>query len=57
MYPKVILTRPVVFGEGAHWNSEKVVVILSVIPTVSCSTERSFSVLQRPKTNLRSAME
>ena len=30
--------------------------ILSVIPTVSCSAERSFSVLRRPKANLKSTM-
>ena len=38
------------FGQRARWNLGKVVVILSVIPTVSCSTERSLSVLRRPKT-------
>ena len=37
-------------------KSEKVVVIFSVIPTASYSSERSFSVLGRPKTNLRSTM-
>ena len=56
MYPKVIFSHPVFCGERAHWNFGKVAVILSVILTVSCSTERSFSVLGRPKINLSSTM-
>ena len=38
-------------GKRARWNLGKVVVIVSVIPTVSCSAERSQSVLRRPKTD------
>ena len=57
MYLEVILSHTIFFGERTCWNFEKVVVILSVIPTASCSTERSFSFLRRPKANLRSTME
>ena len=35
-------------------NFGKVVVILSIIPAISCCVERSFSVLQKLKTYLRS---
>ena len=45
-----------IFWERARWNFWKIVDILSVIPTFSCSTERSFGVLRRPKTNLKSTM-
>ena len=45
------------FGERVRWNFGKVVVFLRVKPTVPCSDERSFSVLQRPKTNLRRTKE
>ena len=38
----------------ARWNFGKVVVIFRVTPTVSSSAEQSFSVLRRPKTNLKS---
>ena len=44
------------FGERACWKFGKVSVIFSVISTVSYSAERSFSVLRRPKTNLKSTM-
>ena len=44
------------FGERAHCNFGKVVFTLSVAPTVSCAAEQSFSILRRPKTNLRSTM-
>ena len=33
-----------------------IVVILSVAPTVFCSAEQPFSILRRPKANLRSIM-
>ena len=51
MYHKVLLFHPVYFGERGRWNFGKVAVILSVISSVSCSAERSFSVFRRPKTN------
>ena len=54
MYPKVVLSHPIFFGEKGCCNFGKVFVILSVAPTISCSAEQSFSVLRRPKTNLRS---
>ena len=57
MDPKVILPHPVFFGNRAGCNLGNNVVILSVAPTVSCSDEQSFSILRRPKTNLRSIME
>ena len=57
MYLKVILCYPIFFGERARCNFRKVVVILSIVPTVSSSLEQSFRVLQRSKTNLRSTME
>ena len=56
MYPKVILSHPIFFGERARCNFGKVVIILSVAPTVLCYAEQSFSVLRRLKTNLRSTM-
>ena len=56
MYSKVILSHPIFFGERVRWYFGKVVVILNVIPTVSCSAERSFSVLRRPKTSLKSTL-
>ena len=56
MYSKVILFHPIFFGERARWNFGKVVVIFSVRLTVSCSAERLFNVLRRPKTNLKSIM-
>ena len=56
MYPKVILSHPFFFGDRARYNFGEIVVILSVTPTVSCSAEQSFSILQRPKTTLRSIM-
>ena len=37
------------YCERACWNFGKVIVILSVILTVSCSAERSFSVLPKQK--------
>ena len=59
--PRVLLSRPrfyldhcliqIFFGKSGSWNFGKVVVILSVIPAVSSSTELSFSVLQRSKAN------
>ena len=55
MYPKVILYDPILFGEKARRNFGKFV-ILSVAPTVPCYAEQSFSVLWKPKTNLRSTM-
>ena len=57
MDPKVILSHPIFFGNRAGCNLGNNVVILSVTPTVSCSDEQSFSILRRPKTNLRSIME
>ena len=51
MYPKILLSHPIFFRQRAHWNFAKVVIILSVISTVSCSTERSLSDLWRPKTD------
>ena len=56
MYSKVVLPHPIFFGERARWKFGKVAVIFSVISTVSYSAERSFSVLRRPKTNLKSTM-
>ena len=56
MYPKVILSHPFFFGDRARCNFGEIVVILSVTPTVSCSAEQSFSILQRLKTTLRSIM-
>ena len=47
MYSKVIFPHPIFFGERAYWNFGKVVVITSVTPTLSCSAERLFSVLQK----------
>ena len=44
------------YVERARWNFGKAVVIYSVILTVSYSAEPSFSVLRRPKTNLKSTM-
>ena len=43
MYPKILMPHPIFFGQRAHWNLGKVVVILSVIPAVSCSAELSLS--------------
>ena len=57
MYPKVILFHPIFFGDRVCFNFGNNVFILSAAPTVSCSAEQSFSILQRPKTNLRSIME
>ena len=51
MYPKIILSHPIFFGQRACWNSGKVAVFLSVIPTVYCSAERSLSLLRIPKTD------
>ena len=45
-----ILSHPIFFGQRARWNFGKFVVVLSTISTVSCSAERSLSILQRPKT-------
>ena len=56
MYPQVLLSHLIFFGGRARWNFGKVVAILSIIPTASCSAERLLSVLWRPKTNLRSTM-
>ena len=56
MYSKVILSHPNFFGERARWKFGKVAVIFSVISTVSYSAERSFSLLRRQKTNLKSTM-
>ena len=56
MYSKVILSHPISFGERALRTFGKVVIILSDLPTVYCSAERSFSVLRRPKTNLKSTL-
>ena len=56
MYPEVLLCHQIFFAERAHWNFGKNVVILSGMPTVSCSSGRSFSVLRRPKTTPRSTM-
>ena len=53
MYSKVILSHPISFGERVLRTFEKVVIIHSVLPTVYCSAEHSFSVLRRPKTNLK----
>ena len=53
---KVLLPDPTFFGKSAHWDFEKFVVILSVIPAVSSSAERSFSVLRRPKIKFRGNM-
>ena len=44
----------IVSSNSFRCNFGEVVVILSVAPTVSCSVEQSFSVLRRPKRNLRS---
>ena len=49
--PKILLPHPIFFSRRARWNFGKVVVILSVVPTVSCSAERSLSILQRSKTD------
>ena len=38
-------------------NLGKVAIILSIIPVTSCSAERSFSVLQKLKTNHRSTKD
>lgn len=53
----MILSYPIFLGERAQCNFGKTAVNLSVTPTVSCSDEQSFSILRRPKTNLRSIME
>lgn len=37
----------------ARWNFSKVAVIFRATPSVSSSAEQSFSVLRKPKTNLR----
>ena len=52
MYPKVLLSQSIT----DRWNFGKIVAILSVIPNASCSAERSFSVLRRPKISLRNTM-
>ena len=46
---KTLLSHPIFFGQRIRWNFGKVVVILSVMPTVSCSAERSWSILQSLK--------
>ena len=51
-----MLSHSISFGERACCNFGKAVFILRVAPTVSCATEQSFSILRRPKTNLRSTM-
>ena len=38
-------------------NFGKVVVILSIIPAASCFAQRSFNLLQKPKTYLRSTRD
>ena len=56
MYSKFILSQPNFLGERARWNFGKVVAIFSVIPTVFCFPARWYSVLRRPKTNLKSTI-
>ena len=56
MYPKVILSHLIFFGEKACCNFGKFVVILSIAPTVPCYAGQSFSVLRKPKANHRSIM-
>ena len=56
MYLKVILSRPIFFGEGTRLNFGEVIAILSVTPTVFCSLERKFSVLRKTKTDVRNTM-
>ena len=56
MYPKAILSHSIFFGERFHCNFGEVAFILGVAPTASCAAEQSFSVLQRPKTDLRNTM-
>ena len=56
MYPKVLLSHQIFFAERGHRNFGKIAVIFSGMPTVYCSSGRSFSVLRRPKTTPRSTM-
>ena len=56
MYLKVIMSHQIFFSERACYSFGKIVVILSVAPTVPSYAEQSFSVQQRPKTNLKSTM-
>ena len=49
--PKVLLRHPIFFYPKRPLQFWKVIVILSFIPTVSCSAERSLSILQSPKTD------
>ena len=51
LYRKEILSY-IIFSEKARYNFTKFIVILNVAPIVSYFVEQSFSVLQRPKTNL-----
>ena len=48
-----IIVSYIFFGQRLRWIFGKVVIILSVIATVSCSADRSFSILRRPETKLR----
>ena len=54
MYPKVMLSHPIFFGDRVHCNFGNIVVVLSVASTVLILLNNHL--LQRPKTNLRNIM-
>ena len=56
MYLKVLLSHTFFLAKDPAEFFRKVVIVLSVIATVSCSVDRSFSILRRPETKLRIIM-